>query len=38
VDPTIWRQRACIVAAGGLTPEQWEKIVPEQDYRQVCPE
>jgi hypothetical protein len=38
VDPDAWRQRACAIAGGGLTPEQWEEVVPEQDYRQVCPE
>jgi WD40 repeat protein len=37
VDPDVWRQHACVVAGGGLTPEQWEEIVPEQDYISVCP-
>ncbi len=37
VDPELWLQRACAVAGGGLTPEQWEEVVPEQDYRSVCP-
>ncbi len=37
VDPAAWRSRACVVAGGGLTPEQWEEIVPEQDYRPTCP-
>jgi hypothetical protein len=37
VDPAVWMQHACAVAGGGLTPEQWEEVVPEQDYRQVCP-
>jgi WD40 repeat protein len=37
VDPDVWRQHACTVAGGGLTPEQWEEIVPEQDYIEVCP-
>ena len=36
-DPEFWLQRACAVAGGGLTPEQWEEVVPEQDYRSVCP-
>jgi WD domain, G-beta repeat len=36
-DPAAWRQHACTVAGGGLTPEQWEEIVPEQDYISVCP-
>jgi WD40 repeat protein/DNA-binding SARP family transcriptional activator len=37
VDPAVWRVHACAVAGGGLTPEQWEEIVPEQDYIEVCP-
>jgi WD40 repeat protein/DNA-binding SARP family transcriptional activator len=37
VDPAVWMQHACTLAGGGLTPEQWEEVVPEQDYRQVCP-
>jgi DNA-binding SARP family transcriptional activator/WD40 repeat protein len=37
VDPELWLQRACAVAGGGLTPEQWAELVPEQDYRPVCP-
>jgi WD40 repeat protein len=37
VDPAAWRQHACAVVGRGLTPEQWEKIVPEQDYISVCP-
>ena len=37
VDPELWLQRACAVAGGDLTPEQWEEVVPEQDYRPVCP-
>jgi WD40 repeat protein len=38
VDPAAWRSRACAVTGGGLTPAQWEEIVPEQDYIEVCPE
>jgi WD40 repeat protein len=37
VDPAAWRQQVCVVAGGGLTPEQWEEIVPEQDYIEACP-
>jgi WD40 repeat protein len=37
VDPELWLQRACAVAGGGLTPEQWAGLVPEQDYTSVCP-
>ena len=35
--PSVWMQHACAVAGGGLTPEQWEEVVPEQDYVSVCP-
>jgi WD40 repeat protein/DNA-binding SARP family transcriptional activator len=37
-DPRAWSAHACTVAGGGLTPEQWEEIVPEQDYIETCPE
>ena len=37
VDPDVWRQHACTVAGGGLTSEEWEEVVPEQDYIEVCP-
>jgi WD40 repeat protein len=37
VDPDLWLQRACTLAGGGLTREQWAELVPEQDYRPVCP-
>ena len=37
VDPNAWRQHACSIAGGGLAPEQWEEIVPEQDYIEACP-
>ena len=37
VDPELWLQRACAVAGGGLTPEQWAELVPEQDYVSACP-
>ena len=37
VDPEAWVKHACTVADGGLTPEQWEEVVPEQDYVSACP-
>ena len=37
VDPERWLQHACAVAGGGLTPEQWDQVVPEQDYVSICP-
>jgi DNA-binding SARP family transcriptional activator/WD40 repeat protein len=36
VNPDVWRQHACAIAGGGLTPDEWEEIVPEQDYIGVC--
>jgi len=37
VDPELWLQRACALAGGGLTAEQWAELVPEQDYVSACP-
>jgi WD40 repeat protein len=37
VDPNAWRQHACSIVGGGLAPEQWAELVPEQDYVSVCP-
>jgi WD40 repeat protein len=37
VDPKAWRQHACSIVGGGLAREQWEEIVPEQDYIEACP-
>jgi WD40 repeat protein len=37
VDPELWLQQACALAGGGLTPEQWAELVPEQDYVSTCP-
>ena len=36
VDPDAWRRHACVVA-GGLSPEQWSEVVPEQGYVSACP-
>ena len=36
-DPAAWRRRACDVAGGGLTPEQWAEVVPEHEYIAACP-
>ena len=35
--PEAWKRQACAVMGGGLTPEQWEEVVPEQEYISVCP-
>ena len=37
VDLEAWVQHACAVAGGDLTPEQWDAVVPDQEYRPVCP-
>ena len=37
IDPDAWERHACAVANGGLTPEQWTEIVPEQEYISACP-
>jgi WD40 repeat protein len=38
VDPAAWRRHACAVAGGGLAPEEWKQVVPEQEYIEVCPD
>jgi WD40 repeat protein len=35
--PEAWSRHACTVAGGGLTPEQWADVVPDQEYRPICP-
>jgi WD40 repeat protein len=37
VDPELWLQQACALGGGGLTPEQWAELVPDQDYVSACP-
>jgi WD40 repeat protein/DNA-binding SARP family transcriptional activator len=37
VDPAAWAHRACTVAGGGLTPDEWDAAVPGQDYVSICP-
>jgi hypothetical protein len=37
-DPAAWRLHACALAGGGLTPEQWEDVVPDQDFVETCPD
>ena len=36
-DPRAWIAHACMVGDGGLTREQWQELVPEQEYVEVCP-
>jgi WD40 repeat protein len=35
VDPEVWVKHACTVA-GDLMPEQWDELVPQQEYVSVC--
>ena len=37
VSPDAWSRHACRVAARELTRAEWEELVPDQDYRPVCP-
>ena len=36
LDPEAWRRHACSVADGGLTREEWEEVVPDQEFRATC--
>jgi WD40 repeat protein/DNA-binding SARP family transcriptional activator len=35
--PGSWSRHACAVAGRGLSPEEWDEVVPERDYISVCP-
>ena len=35
--PPLWRQQACRLVGGDLTPEEWEEIAPEHDYISSAP-
>ena len=37
VDPVAWRSHACSITGRSVTAQQWEELVPEQDYIEVCP-
>ena len=37
VSPDAWSKHACRVAGRELTRAEWEELVPDQDYRRVCP-
>jgi WD40 repeat protein len=37
VSPDAWSRHACHVAGRELTRAEWEELVPDQDYRPVCP-
>jgi WD40 repeat protein/tRNA A-37 threonylcarbamoyl transferase component Bud32 len=36
VDPKSWSQRACRLANGTLTPEEWEEFLPGRPYDPAC--
>ena len=38
VDPESWREHACMVVGRSLTREEWKELLPNQPYREVCPE
>jgi WD40 repeat protein len=38
MDPDYWIDRACQQAQRNFTREEWEQFVPDEPYREVCPE
>jgi hypothetical protein len=36
VDPDRWKQRACTVAGGPLTRDEWEELLPGRRYEPAC--
>ena len=36
VDPDRWKERACIVAGGPLTREEWEELLSDRPYEPAC--
>jgi WD40 repeat protein len=37
MDPRAWMRFACQVAGRDLTPAEWRDVLPDRDYRRVCP-
>jgi WD40 repeat protein/class 3 adenylate cyclase/tRNA A-37 threonylcarbamoyl transferase component Bud32 len=37
MDPRKWMRFACQVAGRDLTPAEWGDVLPDRDYRRVCP-
>jgi WD40 repeat protein len=37
MDPRTWERFACKVAGRGLTPAEWDDILPDRDHQRVCP-
>jgi WD40 repeat protein len=36
IDPTLWKQRACILANRMLSREEWEEFLPGRPYEPAC--
>jgi hypothetical protein len=36
VDPDRWKQRACTIAGGPLTRDEWEELLPGRRYEHAC--
>jgi WD40 repeat protein/DNA-binding SARP family transcriptional activator len=36
VDPDRWKQRACTIAGGPLTRDEWEELLPGRRYEPAC--
>jgi WD40 repeat protein/DNA-binding SARP family transcriptional activator len=36
VDPDHWKQRACTIAGGPLTRDEWEELLPGRRYEPAC--
>ncbi len=36
IDPRSWQQQACELAARNLTPTEWQKYFPNEDYQETC--
>ena len=37
MDPRKWMRFACQVAGRDLTPAEWSDVLPDREYRRVCP-
>jgi WD40 repeat protein len=37
VSLSAWQQRACTIAGSNLTRQEWDRLVPGQSYRRICP-
>ncbi|MFL5871417.1 MAG: protein kinase domain-containing protein [Solirubrobacterales bacterium] len=38
MDPQVWRDFSCQAAGRELTRAEWEDLLPDRDYQQVCPQ